>query len=152
MLYLIYLQKIELNGEFDEHGIDTSFEELNIKIEDIELGWHWLLQNEVYLMNINWKHKSFIIFFCLFWQFCPLFFFFFILYTYCNSLSYQFSTSRSKDNLGLLNYWEWSLMKRFVYRRKKKKKKVLFIRYLMKKMYRRENTTDHYIYINKQDF
>ncbi|KAK1117964.1 hypothetical protein K0M31_015627 [Melipona bicolor] len=35
------LQKIELNGGFDvESGIDTSFEELNIKIEDIELGWH----------------------------------------------------------------------------------------------------------------
>ncbi|XP_033192576.1 uncharacterized protein LOC117158108 isoform X1 [Bombus vancouverensis nearcticus] len=33
-------QKIELNGGFDEPGIDTSFEELNIKIEDIELGWH----------------------------------------------------------------------------------------------------------------
>ena len=34
------LQKIELNGGFDEPGIDTSFEELNIKIEDIELGWN----------------------------------------------------------------------------------------------------------------
>ncbi|XP_078049188.1 uncharacterized protein LOC144476312 isoform X1 [Augochlora pura] len=34
------LQKIELNGGFDEPVIDTSFEELNIKIEDIELGWH----------------------------------------------------------------------------------------------------------------
>lgn len=38
--HIAALQKIELNGEFDEHGIDTSFEELNIKIEDIELGWH----------------------------------------------------------------------------------------------------------------
>lgn len=34
------LQKIELNTGFEEPGIDTSFEELNIKIEDIELGWH----------------------------------------------------------------------------------------------------------------
>ncbi|XP_076398026.1 uncharacterized protein LOC100880185 isoform X5 [Megachile rotundata] len=34
------LHKIELNGGFDEPGIDTSFEELNIKIEDIELGWN----------------------------------------------------------------------------------------------------------------
>ena len=34
------LQKIELNGGFDEPGIDASFEELNIKIEDIELGWN----------------------------------------------------------------------------------------------------------------
>ncbi|XP_031839746.1 uncharacterized protein LOC116430146 isoform X2 [Nomia melanderi] len=34
------LQKIELNGGFDEPEIDTSFEELNIKIEDIELGWN----------------------------------------------------------------------------------------------------------------
>lgn len=33
-------QKIELNGGFDEPGIDASFEELNIKIEDIELGWN----------------------------------------------------------------------------------------------------------------
>lgn len=146
MLYLIYLQKIELNGEFDEHGIDTSFEELNIKIEDIELGWHWLLQNEVYLMNINWKHKSFIIFFCLFWQFCPLFFFFFILYTYCNSLSYQFSTSRSKDNLGLLNYWEWSLMKRFVYRRKKKKKSFIHSLFNEKNVSSRKYNWSLYIY------
>nr|XP_034189215.1 zinc finger protein 76-like isoform X3 [Osmia lignaria] len=34
------LHKIEMNSEFDETGIDTSFEELNIKIEDIELGWN----------------------------------------------------------------------------------------------------------------
>ncbi|XP_029034193.1 zinc finger protein 76-like isoform X1 [Osmia bicornis bicornis] len=34
------LHKIEMNSGFDEAGIDTSFEELNIKIEDIELGWN----------------------------------------------------------------------------------------------------------------
>lgn len=34
------LQKIELNSGFDEPGIDTSFEGLNIKIEDIEFGWN----------------------------------------------------------------------------------------------------------------
>lgn len=34
------LQKIELNGEFDEPEIDASFEGLNIKIEDIGLGWN----------------------------------------------------------------------------------------------------------------
>ncbi|XP_029034194.1 zinc finger protein 76-like isoform X2 [Osmia bicornis bicornis] len=34
------LKKIEMNSGFDEAGIDTSFEELNIKIEDIELGWN----------------------------------------------------------------------------------------------------------------
>lgn len=34
------LQKMELNGGFDEPGIDASFEQLNIKIEDIELGWN----------------------------------------------------------------------------------------------------------------
>ncbi|CAK9825675.1 Zinc finger protein 76 [Anthophora retusa] len=38
--HIAALQKIELNGGFDEPGIDTSFEELNIKIEDIELGWN----------------------------------------------------------------------------------------------------------------
>ncbi|KAG7207145.1 hypothetical protein KM043_001017 [Ampulex compressa] len=34
------LQKIELNGGFDEPVVDTTFEGLNIKIEDIELGWN----------------------------------------------------------------------------------------------------------------
>ncbi|XP_070163254.1 zinc finger protein 76 [Polyergus mexicanus] len=34
------LQKIGLDESFDDPGIDTTFEGLNIKIEDIELGWN----------------------------------------------------------------------------------------------------------------
>ncbi|XP_012055009.1 PREDICTED: zinc finger protein 76-like [Atta cephalotes] len=34
------LQKIDLDENFDDPGIDTTFEGLNIKIEDIEFGWN----------------------------------------------------------------------------------------------------------------
>lgn len=34
------LQKIGLDESFDDPGIDTTFEGLNIKIEDIEFGWN----------------------------------------------------------------------------------------------------------------
>ncbi|XP_014474548.1 PREDICTED: zinc finger protein 143-like [Dinoponera quadriceps] len=38
--HIAALQKIDLDENFDDPGIDTSFEELNIKIEDIEFGWN----------------------------------------------------------------------------------------------------------------
>jgi len=34
------MQKIGLDESFDDPGIDTTFEGLNIKIEDIEFGWN----------------------------------------------------------------------------------------------------------------
>lgn len=37
---LAALQKIDLDENFDDPGIDATFEGLNIKIEDIEFSWN----------------------------------------------------------------------------------------------------------------